>query len=843
MTTTEARPSTPEKEVGKARTRKEDQRLITGRSRYTDSISLTGMLHLAMVRSPFAHARITGIDVGAAKAADGVIAVLTGADLADTQGSLPNAWPIVPEQKAPAHPSIAVDTVNFAGEVVAAVVARTPQAARDAAELVDVDYDELAPVLDLAEAATDATVIHPDLGTNVSAHFVFDSAQAGTGGDVDAAIEQTRADGGVVVERTLRQNRLIPAFMEPRSWVCDPTGDQIVLYAATQIPHVLRVLLALTLGISESKLRIIAPDVGGGFGGKLQVNPEEVITLLAATRLGKPVKYTETRSESMVAAHHGRDQIQKLTMSATRDGKITGFKVQLLADMGAYLAVLGGGVPALGAFMFNAIYKIPAYQFDLTTVFTNKTWTDAYRGAGRPEATFGVERMLDELAAELAMEPLELRQLNWIKHEEFPFTTVSGLQYDSGNYEAATAKAKELFGYDELRAEQQRRRESGDPVQLGIGISTFTEMCGLAPSRILGALAYAAGGWEAASIRMLPTGKVEVVTGSTPHGQGHETAWSQIVADQLGVPFEDIEVLHGDTQIAPKGMDTYGSRSLVVGGQAVINAAQKVIEKAKPLAAHLLEASADDLEFAGGKFTVKGTDTSISMPELAFAAFAAHNLPDGMEPSLDSEATFDPVTFSFPHGTHLAAMEVDTETGMVKLRKYVCVDDIGNVVNPLIAEGQVHGGLAQGIAQAMFEDAVFDEQGTLVSGSFVDYLVPSAADLPHFDTAMTTTPSTTNTLGVKGVGEAGTIASTPAIVNGAIDAVRHLGVADLPMPLSPWAVWRALQGATPASGSAAAAGTGLGGNDPGGTESARMGAGGVADGRDSASDKTEGDRA
>jgi carbon-monoxide dehydrogenase large subunit len=834
MTTTEAAPETtpaaPEKEVGKARTRKEDQRLITGRSRYTDSISLTGMLHLAMVRSPFAHAKITGVDVTAASSAEGVIAVLTGADVADTQGGLPNAWPIVPDQKTPNHPSIAVDTVNFAGEIVAAVIARSPQAARDAAELVDVDYEELEPVLDLAEAATDAAVIHADLGTNVSAHFVFDSAQAGTGGDVDAAIEQTRADGGVVVERTLRQNRLIPAFMEPRSWVCDPTGEQIVLYASTQIPHVLRVLLALTLGISESKLRIIAPDVGGGFGGKLQVNPEEVIVLLAAQRLGKPVKYTETRSESMVAGHHGRDQIQKLTMSATRDGTITGFKVELLADMGAYLAVLGGGVPALGAFMFNAIYKIPAYRFDLTTVFTNKTWTDAYRGAGRPEATFGVERMLDELAAELSMEPLELREKNWITHSEFPFTTVSGLQYDSGNYEAATAKAKELFGYDELRAEQQRRREAGDPVQLGIGISTFTEMCGLAPSRILGSLAYAAGGWEAASIRMLPTGKVEVVTGSTPHGQGHETAWSQIVADQLGVPFEDVEVLHGDTQIAAKGMDTYGSRSLVVGGQAVINAAQKVIEKAKPLAAHLLEASVDDLDFVGGKFTVKGTDTSMSMPELAFAAFAAHNLPDGMEPSLDSEATFDPVTFSFPHGTHLCAMEVDTETGMVKLRKYVCVDDIGNVVNPLIAEGQVHGGLVQGIAQAMFEDAVFDEQGTLVSGSFVDYLVPSAADLPHFDTAMTTTPSTTNTLGVKGVGEAGTIASTPAIVNGAIDAVRHLGVKDLPMPLSPWAVWKALQGATPQTGSAAAAGTGLGGNDPGGAETTAIGAGGVADG-------------
>ncbi|MDQ2845177.1 MAG: molybdopterin-dependent oxidoreductase, partial [Actinomycetota bacterium] len=674
--------------------------------------------------------------------------------------------------------------------------------------------------------------IYPDLGTNVSAHFVFDSKEVGTGEDVDAAIEKAKASPDeIVVERTLRQNRLIPAFMEPRSWVCDPTGEQLVLYASTQIPHVLRVMLAMTLGISESKLRIIAPDVGGGFGGKLQVTPEEVITILAALQLHRPIKYTETRSESMVAGHHGRDQIQKLTMSATKDGTITGFKVEVLADMGAYLALIGGGVPALGAFMFNAIYKIPAYRFDLTTVFTNKTWTDAYRGAGRPEATFGAERMLDELAAELGMEPMELRQRNWISHAEFPFTTVSGLQYDSGNYEAATEKAKQLFGYDELRAEQSRRRETGDPVQLGIGISTFTEMCGLAPSRVLGSLAYGAGGWEHASIRMLPTGKVEVVTGASAHGQGHETAWSQIVADKLGVPFDDIEVLHGDTAIAHKGMDTYGSRSLVVGGQAVLNAAQKVLDKAKPLAAHLLEASEDDLEFAAGKFTVKGTDTQIGIADLALATFAAHNLPDGMEPSIDSDATYDPVNFSFPHGTHLAAIEVDTETGMVKLRKYVAVDDIGNVVNPLIAEGQVHGGLAQGIAQAMFEDAVYDDQGTLVSGSFVDYLVPSASDLPHFDTAMTTTPSTTNDLGAKGVGEAGTIASTPAIVNGALDAVRHRGVTDLPMPLSPFAVWRALQGKGSADSSAAAAkGTGLGGNDPGGTETSSMAAGGVADG-------------
>ncbi|MGN6611637.1 MAG: xanthine dehydrogenase family protein molybdopterin-binding subunit, partial [Angustibacter sp.] len=424
---------------------------------------------------------------------------------------------------------------------------------------------------------------------------------------------------------------------------------------------------------------------------------------------------------------------------------------------------------------------------------TNKAWTDAYRGAGRPEATFAIERMMDELAAELGRDPIEVREQNWIKHEQFPFTTVAGMTYDSGNYEAATAKATELFDYEGLRREQAERRERGDTVQLGIGVSTFTEMCGLAPSRVLGALSYVGGGWESASVRMLPTGKVEVVTGASAHGQGHETAFSQIVADRLGVPFEDVEVLHGDTQIAHKGLDTYGSRSLVVGGIAVVKAAEKVVEKAKVMAAHLLEASADDLEFGDGKFTVRGTDQAVSMGEIAFAAFQGHNLPDGIEPTLDSDATFDPEDFSFPHGTHLCATEVDTETGRVRIRSYVCVDDIGEVVNPLIVEGQVHGGLAQGIAQALYEEAVYDDQGTLTTATFVDYLVPSAADLPHFVTDRTTTPSTTNPLGVKGVGEAGTIASTPAVVNAVVDALRHLGVKDVEMPMSPQRVWRAIQ--------------------------------------------------
>ena len=791
MTVTESKIS---REVGSARRRKEDRRLLTGRTRWTDNITLTGMLHLAMVRSPFAHARISSIDTSAARQAPDVIEVLTGADLADVQGTLACAWPITPDQKAPVHSPVAVDRVAFAGEIVAVVVARTPAAARDAVELVDVEYDELPAVLDLKQAAADAVLAHPDLGTNTSAVWTLDSAEAGSGGSVDEAIEAARADG-IVIEREFRQQRLIPAFMEPRSVVVDPTGEQTTVWSSTQVPHLVRFLLAATTGVPESKIRVIAPDVGGGFGGKLQTTPEEWATFAIAGRLGKPCKYTETRSESLMAAHHGRDQWQRLTLSARKDGTVTGLKVDLLADMGAYLGLVTSGVPILGAFMFNAIYKFGAYRFTCTNVFTNKTWTDAYRGAGRPEATFAIERMMDELAVELGVDPLEIRERNWIRHDEFPFTTVAGMTYDSGNYEAATARAKELFGYDDLRAEQRRRRETGDLVQLGIGVSTFTEMCGLAPSRVLGSLAYGAGGWEHAEVRMLATGKVEVVTGTSAHGQGHETAWSQIVADRLGVPFEDIEVLHGDTQIAPKGLDTYGSRSLVVGAEAVIKAADKVIEKARPIAAHLMEAAEADLEFAEGRFTVRGTDKGMTIQELALATFAAHDLPDGVEPSLDAAATFDPSNFSFPHGTHLCAVEVDTETGAVKLRKYVAVDDIGTIVNPLIVAGQVHGGLVQGIAQALWEEAVHDESGTLVTASLVDYTVPSAADVISFEIDHTVSPATSNTLGAKGVGEAGTIASTPAVVNAVIDALRPLGVTDVTMPCTPHRVWSAIRDA------------------------------------------------
>ena len=787
MTAVDERPAA---EIGQARRRKEDAHLITGRTLWTDNLTLPGMLHIAILRSPMAHARITSIDTSEAAGRPGVVAVFTGQDVKDVQGNLPCAWPVTEDMVNPGAPALAVDQVNFAGECVAVVVARTKAEAQDALEGIDVDYEPLPPVLDMEAAARDgATLVHSNTESNRSFTWVFDSGAAGTG----APIEEALSGAEVTVQRRFIQQRLIPSFMEPRSVVVQPSGDAFTIWSATQVPHILRLMTALSLGIPEHKVRVIAPDVGGGFGGKLQVTPEEFIAVLAARRLGKPVKYTESRSESLMAAHHGRDQIQDITITATKDGTLTGLDVHLLADMGAYLRLVTPGVPILGAFMFNAIYKVPAYRFTCEGIFTTKTPTDAYRGAGRPEATYAIERIMDELAAELGMDPMELRRKNWIKHEEFPFTTVAGLTYDSGNYEAATDKALELIGWDDLRAEQQKRRDANDPVQLGLGISTFTEMCGLAPSRVLGSLAYGAGGWEHAAIRMLPSGKVEVVTGSSPHGQGHETAFAQIVADRLGVAFEDVELIHGDTASSHKGLDTYGSRSLAVGGIAIVKAADKVIEKAKKIAAHLLEANEDDLEFAGGKFRVAGSPGSeVGIGDIALAVFAAHNLPDGVEPSLDSDATYDPENFSFPHGTHLCAVDVDTETGMTKIRKYVCVDDVGVPINPLIIEGQVHGGLAQGIAQALFEEAVYDDAGNLTTGTFVDYTIPSASDLPSFTTDRTETPSTTNPLGVKGVGEAGTIASTPAVVNAVVDALRPFGVNDIRMPATPERVWRAI---------------------------------------------------
>ncbi|MGN6335525.1 xanthine dehydrogenase family protein molybdopterin-binding subunit [Mycobacterium sp.] len=782
----------PSAELGKARLRKEDARLVTGQTNWTDNIVLPGMLHMAFVRSPMAHARITSVDLSAARGMPGVIAAFSGADFADEQGSMPCVWPVTEDIVMPGYPPMAIDEVRYVGDIVACVAARDRYAAADAAAAVEVDYDPLPPVLDMRQALSeDSPKVHE--AGNKCYEWVL------TNGDIDAAFR----DAAVVIERDYVQQRLIPTPMEPRATVAMYEADEVTLWSATQIPHIARVLLALTTGIPEQDIRVIAPDVGGGFGSKLEFIAEEVLTVLAARKVGRPVKWSESRSEGSMASHHGRDQLQRIKIAADADGRIRGLSVDLLANMGAYLKIIGPGIPLLGAFMYNAIYKMDALSFRCTGVFTTTTPTDAYRGAGRPEATYAIERVMDELAVELGMDPLELRKRNWISHEEFPYTTIAGLTYDSGNYEAATARAKELFGYDALRQEQTERNLDNAPVRLGIGISTYTEMCGLAPSKILSSLSYVAGGWEAASVRVLPTGKVEVVTGTSPHGQGHETAWSQIAADALGVPFEDIRVLHGDTQIAPKGMDTYGSRSVVVGGTAVHSACTNVIAKAKRITAHMLEAAEPDIDFVDGRLHVRGDpEKGHTIQEIAFAAFTAHNLPEGVEPTLDADATIDPANFSFPHGTHLCAAEVDTETGMVKIRSYVAVDDVGKVINPVIVEGQLHGGIAQGIAQALYEEGVYDDDGNLTTTTMADYLVPSAADLPSYVTDRTETPSTTNPLGVKGVGEAGTIASTPAVVNAIIDALRPFGINDITMPCTPERVWRAIQNAQGNGGAA-----------------------------------------
>ena len=783
--------------VGQPLRRKEDGRIITGRARWTDNLSPRGLLHMAIARSPVAHGRITRADVSAALEQPGVVAAFSGSDLASDYGSLPTAWNVSDDLIVPDHLPIASREVRYLGDAVAVVVAESAYQAADALDGVQVDYDQLPPVMDIEAALADgAPLVHADKGTNHAFSWGF------TAGDYKAV--KGRAE--VVVSRRFVQQRLIPTAMEPRAVLADPmpATQEFTLWTSTQVPHFVRILMSTVCGIPEQKLRVVAPDVGGGFGGKLNVYAEEAIALAVARRLGRPVKWTASRGEDYQATTHGRDMIQDVEIAANRDGRALGLKITLTADMGAYLQILTPAVPLLGRYAYPGIYKFDAYDFFCRGVFTTKTPTDSYRGAGRPEATFAVERIMDELAAELGMDPLELRRRNWITSTEFPYTTIAGLTYDSGDYEAATARATELFGYDELRREQAERRQRGDRVQLGIGVSTYTEMGGLAPSRWLGEHGYTAGGWETASVRLLPTGRVEAVVGTSPHGQGHVTTFSQIVADTVGVSFDDVDVLHGDTDIAAWGLDTYGSRSLVVGGTAALQAARKVVDKARVIAAHLLEASPDDLQFADGRFSVRGDPAAAkTIQEVAFAAFAAHDLPAGADPVLLAEATFDPETFSYPAGTHLCAAEVDTQTGRVTIRSYVAVDDVGKAVNPMIVEGQIHGGVTQGLAQALYEEAVYDGQGNLVTGSLVDYLVPSAADVPPYVTDLTETLATTNPLGAKSAGESGTIAATPAVVNAVVDAVRPYGVTDVRMPCTPERVWRAIHPDS-ASGRAAA---------------------------------------
>jgi carbon-monoxide dehydrogenase large subunit len=771
--------------IGASVERKEDARLLRGETRWVDNMTLPGMLWMAVVRSPYAHAKIKNVDLSAALSAEGVVAAFSGADLADEwAGSLPCAWPVTGDCRIPQHHPLTADKARYAGDGVAVVVAESRAIAKDAAELVEVDYEPLAAVTDVAEAVSESAP---------RVHDEYDENRAYTWTLQNGEIDRLFSEAAVTVKEHYRQQRLIPNAIEPRSVLVQPvlSTDEYTMWSATQVPHIARVTLSGTTGIPETKLRVIAPDVGGGFGSKLNVYAEEALCLVLARRLGLPIKWTEERSEAYVATIHGRDVLQEIELAATAEGKITAVRVRLTAAMGAYMQLVSPGIPLLGAWLYAGCYDVQGYDLECVGVFTNTTPTDAYRGAGRPEATYAIERAVDALSRKLDKDPVEIRRLNFIT--EFPAPLASGLEIDSGNFHASLDKALELVDYDGFRREQTERRERGDAKQVGIGFSTYVEMCGLAPSRILGAIRYGAGGWDAATVRCLPTGTVQVLIGTSPHGQGHVTTFSQITADQLGVPIENVEVLHGDTTVIPLGMDTYGSRSLAVGGVALYHATEKVKAKASRIAAHQLEVAEDDLEYERGRFTVKGTDKSMSVTEAALAAWAAHNLPDDVEPGLEATAVYDPPNFSWPAGCHIAVVEVDTETGAVDLTRYVAVDDVGTVINPMIVDGQVHGGIAQGVAQALYEEAVYDEEGNLVTGSMTNYLVPSAVELPNFELERTENPSPTNPMGVKGVGETGTIASPAAVMNAVVDALSPFGVGDIEMPANPERVWTAIQ--------------------------------------------------
>lgn len=782
LTTTPGAPTTAGSvRVGDRVLRREDARLVTGETRWTSNLTPADAVHAVVVRSPLGHARLTRIDTSAAAAAEGVVAVFTSADLPEGHRTEPVLYPTDPH---PARALLATDVVRFAGEPVAVVLAESEAAAWDAAELVDVDYEPLPVVSDgLSAVAEGAPLVHEALGTNVVTEL-----SKSRGDDVDAALEEARRDG-VVLQRRFTLARVMSGAMEPRSVLAAPDPDVeggFVLHTSTQTPHLVKHLLTVSTGIPAERIRVIAPDVGGGFGGKLGSYAEEHLCLLMAQQLGRPVAWMATRSEDSATTVHGRVLVQDVTLAATKDGRITALDVDILGEAGAYLSAIGPG-SALGAWaMYPGIYLVPAYRFHGRAVLTNGAPVGAYRGAGRPEATFAIERIVDELATELGLDPVEVRRRNWAT--EFPFTNGAGLTYDIGDYAAATDKALTAAGYDELREEQRKRREAGDPVQLGIGLSTYVEVCG-------GGIKPSPDARETAEVRLTREGGAEVVTGTSPFGTGHETSWAQIVSDVLGVPFEDVKVVHGDTALAPHGFDSYGSRSLIVGGAAVHAAAVEVRDKARELAARLLECDPGDVELVtdgGGRFQVRGTSAGVSLAQVAEASYAA-DAPADVEPGLGCLRDSNLRTQTFPHGTHIAVAEVDTETGHVRLRSYIGVDDVGTVVNPVVVEGQQHGGIAQGIAQALYEEASYDEDGNLLGVALADYGMPAAPDLPPFVVDRTATPATSNELGSKGAGETGAIGAPPAVVNAVLDAVRHLGVRELQVPMTPQRVWRALQ--------------------------------------------------
>jgi len=737
---------------------------------YVDDVKLPGILHVAILRSPHAHARIKNIDANAARQRAGIIAVFTGREIKDEIGTIPTTADN-PTLRIPPHRVLAADKVCYVGEGVAVVAAEDRYAARDALDLIQVDYEPLPVVTDPEKSLTpNSPVIHSEWPDNLA--FSWQQEQ----GDIAGAFKQ--ADR--IVKQRLVHQRLAPIAMEPRGVLARYLADSkdLTVWSSTQIPHLLKTHLAQMLNLPENHLRVIAPEVGGGFGSKLNVYAEEALLGYLALKLNRPVKWIEERQENIRATIHGRGQVGEVEAAVKKDGTILGLRYKVVADIGAYHQLFTPAIPPFTGLMLSGCYKIPAIAIAVKAAFTNKMSTDAYRGAGRPEATYVIERLMDCVARELRLDPVKLRQKNFPKSTEFPFKTATGLAYDSGNYQSALAKALELAGYGKLRREQERLRGRGR--YLGVGVSTYVEICAMGP-----------GFWEYGKVEVEPGGKVNVYSGASPHGQGQKTSFAQIVADQLGVELDDISVIHGDTALVAKGIGTFGSRATAVGGIAVYQAAEKVKEQARELASHFFEVDPDDLVFSDGKFNVKGVPRKgLTIRQIAHQAHGATNLPGNLPRELAADATFEPANFTFPFGTHICVVEVDPQSGRIEIKKYIAVDDCGKVINPLLVDGQLQGGIAQGLGQALFEEIVYDENGQLLTGSLMDYAVPRAADMPRLKLARTETPTPVNPLGIKGIGEAGTIGSTPAMVNAVADALAPFGVTHVDMPLTPQKVWR-----------------------------------------------------
>jgi carbon-monoxide dehydrogenase large subunit len=783
----------PEKLVGKPIRRREDPKLMTGGGNFLDDIRLPGMSYAAVLRSPVAHAKIRGIDTSRAKSMPGVIGVFTGEHLAEVN-PLPCAWQAAGVDNNVATPRLlALGEVRQVGDPVAVVVAESVYQANDALEAIEVDFDELPAVVDSREAVKPgAPQLHENAPNNIVMHW-----NCGTDAET---VDRALSEAEVRVSQSLYNQRLIPTAMEPRGSIghYDPATDEYTMWATSQAPHVMKLLVAaFILGVPEQKVRFISPDVGGGFGSKIFMYFDMPLMLWLSKQLGRPVKFFEDRTENYLHTTHGRDHHTDIEIGATKDGKITALKVSTLANLGAYLSTIAPGIPTtLYGRMVAGCYKIPNIHVDVKGVYTNTAMVDAYRGAGRPEATFVIERTCDLVADAIGIDPAEVRRRNFIQPEDFPYDTGIGmLPYDSGNYAPALDKALQQVGYAGLREEQATRRANGSNKLLGIGLSSYVEVCGVAPSKWIGLSGegWGAGLWESAEVRVYLTGKVSVTTGSLPHGQGHETTFAQLVADELGVPYDDVEIEHSDTKGTPFGFGSYGSRSLAVGGTAIYKSVQKVVEKAKLLAAHMLEAAPEDIVYESGKAWVKGSPDAVkTIQDIALQAHIAYDLPPGMEPALEAVTYYDPPNCTFPFGTHVCVVEVDRDTGQVEIVKYVAVDDVGNVINPMIVDGQLHGGIAQGIAQALYEGAVYADNGELITATMNDYAIPKASMLPTYELDRTVTTTTVNPMGAKGAGEAGTIGSTPAVSNAVVDAISHLGVQHLDMPYTPERVWRAM---------------------------------------------------